>query len=229
MNSKFHTIKLATVALSLLLSVSTAQATLIDGAVTGGTALSNGGIYQKLGVPLGNPFGPVNSVGANTFESPNLFGFDESQNTTTTGVLSYDYGVGGATGSTTNAGSIAANTTVASHYVFFDPINASIQGWIEFDSKILGVITSTATLAASDYLANTGVNYLNPTLRGLEGNDKIITVTNNKVFIDFVASSPGDYIRILTEFSPAAAPEPGMLLLLSISLLGLGLSRRRLS
>ena len=94
-------------------------------------------------------------------------------------------------------------------------------GAVNLDSDILRIITTTNDLAASDFLANTGVNYLNPGNRGLEAGDSVT--------IDTVASSPGDYVRVLTTFSPAAStPEPGSLVWLGSGLMALtGLRRRK--
>src|SRR5256885_17135455 len=74
--------------------------------------------------------------------------------------------------------------------------------------------------AASDFLANTGVNYLNPLARGLEPGDSVTISGAKQILCDTFASAPGDYVRVLTAFSPTAAtvPEPG-----SPSLLGSGL------
>ena len=188
-----------------------AKAEIIDGSVTGGTAQAAGGTFVKLTVPLSNPFGPADSVGDDNFQSPNLFGFDEDQNIFLTAPLTVDVGTS----------PIPAGTTVASHYVFFDPgPSEHIIGTVDFDSDILGIITSTPTLAASDFLAKTGVNYLNPGARGLEPGDSVTINGPKQILFDTFASSPGDYVRVLTEFSPTAAavPEPG-----SLSLLGSGL------
>jgi hypothetical protein len=186
----------------LLFAVSVpATATIIGGAVTGGTALTAGGTFVKLTVPLANLFGTPDSVGNDNFQSPNLFGFDEDQNVTLLNPLAVDVG----------ASPIPAGTTVASHYIFFHPGTAQqVIGTVDFDSDILAIITGTTTLAASDFLANAAVHYLNPALRGLEAGDSVTINGARQILFDTVASSPGDCVRVLTVISPtAAAPEAG--------------------
>jgi hypothetical protein len=189
---------LAVVALATSVS---ASATIISGVVTGGSAFTAGGVFVKLPVPIPNPFGPPDSVGNDNFQSPNLFGFDEDQNILLTSPLTVDVG----------SSPIPAGTTVASHYIFFDPGPAQeVIGTVNFDSNVLAILTSTNNLAASDFLAQTGVNYLNPTQRGLEAGDSVTISGPRQILFDTFASSPGDYVRVLTEFSPAAEmPEPG--------------------
>lgn len=215
-------IRLIATALFFMLSSSIVNATIIGGAVTTGT-----GSFVEL-----TPLVDVFTVGDDNFQTPNLYAFNEDQNVSVAGSdLDYDLTVGGTWSTTgTNPGSLTVGTTVASHYVFFDPGPATtIEGWVEFDSDIIAVIVTTSLLDNSDYLANTDVNYLNPGLRGLEGNqDQIVSVTDRKVFINFRASTPGDYIRVLTEYSPtAAAPEPTTLVLFLLGLVGLGFNRHK--
>lgn len=194
------------------------DATVIGGAVTGGDSLALGGTFNKLAPPLANPHGAPNSVGNNTFQDPNLYAFDEDQNVFIgPGDLSVDQLAGGG------PGVLAAGTEVASHYVFFDPQNVRSQrGYVDFDADILAVITSTDFLLASDYLANTGINYLNPSARGLEAGDSatIDGVLKNRLVVDWNASTPGDYVRVLTKHSPAV-PDSGMTLRLLAGSLGL--------
>ena len=197
-----------------------AGATIVGGTVTGGTAFAAGGTFVLLTVPLGNPLGAPNSVGNNTFQTPNLYGFDEDQNVVAgPGALATDTGVN----------PIAAGTIVASHYIFFDPDPSQhIIGTVDFDSDILAIISSTGNLAASDYLANTGVNYLNPSARGLEPRDSVTINGPRQILFDTFASTPGDYVRVLTKFSPGApVPEPGMGVLLALGTAFLLRTRRR--
>ena len=154
----------------------TVSATIVSGAVTGGQSLTQGGTFVKLTVPFTNS-DPDNTVGNDTFEDPNLYGFDEGQNIDISVDLAVDIladGMGGSSGS----GIVPMGSTVASHYIFFDPAattgGTTQVGTVSFDSDIFGIITSTSNLAASDFLINTGVTYLNPTLRGLESGDSAI-------------------------------------------------------
>lgn len=215
---------------TLLFSLAVATAAILpaQAIVTGGSVTSGGGTFNILTPPLANPFGPFNSVGNDTFQNNNLYAFNEDQNVVVgPGALAVDYVPGGG------AGSIAAGTVVASHYVFFDPANIVSQtGYVEFDAPILAIVSSTGTLLASDYLANTGINYLNPAARGLEQGDSatIDSILANRMNVDWTAASPGDYVRVLTAFSPGApTPDGGSgALLLGMGALGLmGLRRRK--
>ncbi|MEL6209026.1 MAG: hypothetical protein AAFR44_02365, partial [Pseudomonadota bacterium] len=178
---------------ALLLS-SAAEALVVGGAVTGGGALSAGGRFEAL-LPPFDASRPANTVGANTFESPGLYAFDEDPNIRVDREIAVDVGRSPMPG-----------TIVASHYVFFDPQwGMSQRGHVRFDAPIIGVATQQGTLAASDWLANTGVTYLNPGLRGLEWEDAVWIDPEDpfRLEVSWIASDPGDYVRVFTEASPA--------------------------
>ncbi|MEM7269472.1 MAG: hypothetical protein AAF401_09485 [Pseudomonadota bacterium] len=136
------------------------------------------------------------TVGADTFESDNLYAFDEDQNIRIDRPLRVD--IGGSNGR------IEAGEVVASHYVFFDPVQGGQIGYVDFDAPILGVAASQATMAASDFLANTDVEYLNPALRGLEWGDLVWIDPDDpfRLWVNWTASTPGDYVRVFTARSP---------------------------
>ncbi len=195
------------------LFIGNAMAIISNGAVTGGTVGNGPPLAQGTFINLGSAPAGI-SVGNNNFDTKNLYGFNEDQNITLLANLSVDIGT-----------SVAAGTVVASQYIFFDPSDLeSVGGWVEFDSEVLGIITSTANLNASDFLLNNSVNYLSPTLRGLEQTDSVsIDATNNqRINLFFTARSPGDYIRVITATSPGGAvsvPEVESILLMSLGLL----------
>jgi hypothetical protein len=156
--------------------------------------------FLKLTIPFAST--PSNTVGEDTFENNNLYGFDEDQNIVLGSLLSVDIVPSGST-------TLPVGTTVASHHIFFDPVDGAIDGTVDFDADVLAIITSTPLLAGSDFLVNTGVTYLNPGLRGLEPGDSVTIGGARQIRFNTLASSPGDYVRVLTTFSPAASPEPG--------------------
>jgi hypothetical protein len=218
-----RTSKLAVTIAGLFIGLANhANATIVSGSVTSG-----GGSFVKLTVPF-TASTPDNTVGENNFDNLNLYGFDEGQNIVISKPLAVD-DLANGDGSGTGAGTLAKGTVVASHYVFFDPKDpASQTGIVDFDSKILAVISRTNNLSASDFLIKTGVDYLNPTARGLEAGDSVTISGLKQIKVDWSAANPGDYVRVLTAYSPAGAvPEPSSAMLLGLGLMGLSLLRRR--
>ncbi|MEO1342729.1 MAG: hypothetical protein AAFV74_01080 [Pseudomonadota bacterium] len=180
---------LTAAAMAMAIATGHAHAVIIDGAIT--KQIGNGG-FVKLDTDT--PF----SVGADTFDTDNLYAFDEDQNITLEDAIRVD--IGG------EDGQIAAETVVASHYVFFDSLDGVQVGYVDFDAKILGVAAFQDTMAATDFLANTGVNYISLELRGLEPGDYVWIDEDipERLWVYWAGSSPGDYIRVFTEKSAGA-------------------------
>lgn len=181
--------------------------------IIGGNVGEGSGRFIKL-EPGFTDSTPYNTVGKNNFQNENLYAFDEAQNVAV-----------GPDGLMPDIGSpITPGTIVASHYVFFDPQKGRSQtGSIFFDSTVLGILTMGNSLANSDYLAQPSVNYLKPKLRGLEKKD-VVTINSGdprRIDLAWKASSPGDYIRVITERSERASKvnDPAN----TLALLGFGL------
>ncbi len=183
--------------------------TTLSGTVTGGTSFLVGGVFTQLCDPIG-------SVGNDNFQSNDLFAFEEAQNFPLEADLTTDDGP---------MGTIVAGTYVSSYYVAFDPSNnADVIGSIQFPGAILGIMTSTSTLNASDTLGNATAIYLNPSLRGLEGGIDVVSVLGDTLSVDLSASSPGDYLRVvIAGTSPPLVPALGPFGLVLASMLCAGL------
>lgn len=166
-----------------------AQAIVLDGQIL---RQQGSGVFVKL--ETDQPF----SVGEDNFNTDHLYAFDEDQNITLEEPIRVD--IGGVDGV------IAEGTVVASHYVFFDSINGIQFGVIHFDAPILGVAALPDTMDATDFLANTSVNYISTDLRGLEEGDIVWIDPKdpNALWVYWAGSSPGDYIRVFTEKSSGA-------------------------
>lgn len=162
--------------------------------VLGGHIEQQSGAGQFVKLTTDTPF----SVGADNFDDDNLYAFDEDQNILLTAPIRVD--IGGENGL------IPQGQTVASHYVFFDSLNGIQIGYVDFDSPILGVAAFQNTMGATDFLANTSVNYIGTTLRGLEEGDFVWIDENDpfRLWVYWAGSSPGDYVRVFTSKSPGA-------------------------
>jgi len=166
-----------------------AAATVLDGQIV---RQKDNGKFVKLDTDT--PF----SVGADTFDDPNLYAFDEDQNILLEQSILVD--VGG------DEGVIPADTIVASHYVFFDSIDGVHVGYVDFDAPILGIAAYQNTMAATDFLANTSINYISTDLRGLEPGEVVWIDKEDpyRLWVYWAGSSPGDYVRVFTERSVGA-------------------------
>ena len=95
----------------------------------------------------------------------------------------------------------------ASHFVAYDPTSLStVSAKIAFDKNIVAVIHSSEGLASSNSeLGREDLDYQNHSYNGLE-NEKLnaydsYAVDGSEITIDFRASAPGDYIRVITELA----------------------------
>ena len=158
----------------------------------------DGGILRQLGHGQFVKLDPSTAftVGQDTFDSDDLYAFDEDQNIVLDAPIRVDIGGEG--------GVIPAGQTVASHYVFFDSLSGLHYGYVDFDAPILGIAAFQDTMAATDFLANTSVTYISPELRGLEAGDVVWVDQSDphRLWVYWAGSSPGDYIRVFTEKSP---------------------------
>jgi len=166
----------------------------LSGSVTGGSAFSAGGQFVQLCEPIG-------PVGNDNFQTADLFAFEEAQNVILAAPLTTDEGP---------FPTIATGSLISSYYVAFDP-GASLNtvGSIQFPGTILGVMTSTATLTASDSLGAATGTYLNPGLRGLESGIDSVSVAGTTLDVVLTANSPGDYVRVIVAGTPAPVPSMG--------------------
>jgi len=162
--------------------------------VTGGEIMQQRGDGKFVKLETDEAF----SVGFDTFDDDNLYAFDEDQNILLEDPIEVD--IGG------EDGKIAAGTVVASHYVFFDSLAGVHIGYVDFDAAILGIAAFQDTMAATDFLANTDVEYISPDLRGLERGDRVWVDTDDprRLWVYWAGSSPGDYIRVFTAKSAGA-------------------------
>ncbi len=203
----------------ILVSYVNAEASILLGEVTGGRAFTKGGTFVVL-----DP--PISVVDRNNLQSFNLWGFDEDQAVLLNSPLEVNqgYGIGDF---------VPTGTLVSSHYVIFDPKGYTrMIGYVEFDNDILGVMTKRKTLLASDFLGHDSVFYINSSLRGLEGGNRVWVEENNprRLYINTTASSPGDWVRVITgavEPTDSAVPEPTSLLLFGLGASALGIARRK--
>ena len=191
------------------LATSPASAAVVSGALTGGSAFTNGGSFQFLATP------PA-IVGNDNQQSNNLFAFNEKANAALLVNITPDFG-----------SALLAGQKFNSHFVFFDPDPFAAWHWssVTFDAPILAVLAVTAKMNASD--ASFGlpsVTYLTPAARGLETNTDRFSVSGNTLSLDWTASDPGDYIRVLT--APVPEPATWAMMLLGFGVVG-GAMRRR--
>ncbi len=118
-------------------------------------------------------------------------------------------------------GVVRADTKVMVLQFYWDPETPSVfRGSLLFDFDILGLITSSEMLAATDELVgDPSMVYESFTYRGLEGRDRTTIVGRRTLELDLRASSPGDFFRVVL-----ATPTPGTA---AMGLLGAAMLGRR--
>lgn len=204
----------ATTAAALL--AGPAAAVVTGGGLTGGTALSNGGVFQIIAPPT--------AVGQNNFDNNNVRAFNEVQGFTLPSALTTNLG-----------GTIAAGTKINSHYMNFDPgPSRSVTGFATFDQPVIGLIWTRASLMASHYLGAPGTSYLNPSAVGFETSQDSASFSGNMVNFRLTASNPGDSWRVITlapAGDPNAVPEPSSwaMLIAGLGLVGAVRRKRRVT
>ena len=192
--------------------------------------------------------GFANCTGANSCEvtatppnpitqNPNngiLLAWDEVQNITLTQKLYVDRvfdNTASFVGSDAGGLYLKVGTIVSSHYFQWDPGNGSdarVNATVQTDSQVFAFITKTQKLFDTDALLGLpGLDYNDFGLRGLEAGDTTV-FSGGDVDLSWSASSPGDWTRMITAFSPAAVPVPAAVWLFGSGLLGLvGVARRK--
>ena len=194
----------------------------------------NSGVSGVLGTPEPLPFLLV----GNNYNVSVLYVWDEVQNFVLPGNLYVDRvfdDTADFIGSVSSGYYIKPGTIVSSHYVQWDPVSGSVQATLGFDSQIFAFITADQKLSDSDsWLGLSGIDYGDFTARGLESGD-ITNFNGSNVDINWAASNPGDWTRLLTAYSPGGGepptgvPEPATMLLLGSGLIGLvGFRRKKL-
>lgn len=175
-------------------------------------------------------------------QNPNnglLIAWDEVQNFVLTEDLRVDrvFDINASFVEATGTGDfwIKAGTIVSSHYLQWDPgtylnqqSSSAVTAQIQLDSQVFAFITADQNLFDSDFLGLPGLNYNDFGLRGLEPGDTTDFVGEN-VNINWSASSPGDWTRLITAFSPAAAEVSEPNLAFSMFIVIALLWRRKLS
>jgi len=188
-----------------------ASAVIMSGTLTGGTAFTASGVFVKIANPVGM------TVGIDSTNSSNVFGFDERRAVTLS--KAYNTQVGGL---------IAKGTVANSHYLFFDaPTNApkTAIGTVTFRTRILGVFTSGGGVASTSLpFGLSGVTYTHPASFALEPSTDSVSFSGKTLSYNLLNGIAGDNFRVLT-----AVPEASTwaMLIAGFGMVGASARRRR--
>ena len=194
--------------LAAMAAVSSANATLVSLGACNGDAVA-----CTITTPPPNPV-------VSTANNDVLLAWDERQNVVLAAPLRVDrvFNTGASFVSSAGGGDyfLAAGTIVSSHYIQWDPNGTgSVQTTISLDSQVFAFIFADANLAASDpILGLPGLNYNTFTNRGIESGDTT-SFDGLDTAINWNAPTPGDWARLITAYSPTAAPVPAVLPLMA--------------
>lgn len=227
--------KLLIAAAASVLAAMPAQAVIVSGALTGGTVVTRGGVFEVT---------TLSSVAVNTINSKNILGLNERQNFTLTSALrvfNIDVAAGVTPTGTTGSIVLPSGTRVNSHLIILDPTDTTTgptaggttaSGTVTFNTPILGFIFAQgaagarggANFTASNYLGAPGTTYgaLHSTLEG--GVDAVSFSGKTLTFAMTSGRDVGDYLRVIT-----GVPEPRSwaMMLAGFGLVGFSLRRRR--
>ena len=139
-----------------------------------------------------------------------------------------------------NGGWIEDGTLISSQYLLYDPTKRTRRSiTATFDAPILGIMSTKKRLRRSDFLGAEGVDYRRFRHRWFEWRDSYrISDDGYSVTLRLRASTPGDYLRVVTAgqtltppppppVDPPAVPEPGAALLFGAGALLLGAASRQ--
>ncbi len=163
------------------------HAAILSGDVIGGTS---GGVFELLG-------SPPTEAGPDTFQSPNLIGFDEQQRVVLTDPLPVS-----------PERVLPAGSIIFSHYVVFDPNQgSSVIGHVDFDHRIVAILGTPAALNATAPLlgSDTTTYSVSPAIGPEDGGiDSVLPAPGMPTRLLFTggAGSPGDHVRVLTGIIP---------------------------
>jgi hypothetical protein len=192
----------------------TAIASALAALTTAGTAAA-----YIVGVdPVAVKIAPPQSVVPGALMGPNIHVFDEQQDVILPANVWVDarpVNNGVQLPGDLNGGWIPAGTCVRSHYVQFEPAQAStVTGGIKLDNDILGVALLQSSLGATNFLGAEwmpGVPTIYPVAAQCNGGppnhdcgmdlvpEDGLRLDARRVVVNFTALSPGDRIRVITK------------------------------